>query len=128
MILLFTSVLVLWLQAQPSTHLADVMSKTITTAFPEQALEEVDHHFAVISGLPVIDSDHKCIGVISKKDRTKASDVSIFVLSLSVSPDQSLLMPCCTFLLGMRRSINGVYYRYISDLILFGCVWATAES
>lgn len=73
--------LVLWPQAQPSTHLADVMSKTITTAFPEQALEEVDHHFANLSGLPVIDSEHKCIGVLSKKDRAKAADVSIPSLS-----------------------------------------------
>jgi len=69
--------LILLLQAQPDTHLADVMSKTITTAFPEQALEEIDHHFSVISGLPVIDSDHKCIGVLSKKDRAKVPDVSI---------------------------------------------------
>lgn len=84
--------LVLSLQAQPSTHLADVMSKTITTAFPEQTLEEIDHHFSVISGVPVIDSDHKCIGVLSKKDRGKAPDVSIsfVILVLSVFPVISL--------------------------------------
>jgi len=73
-------------EAQPDTHLADVMSRTITTAFPEQFLEEVDHHFAVISGLPVIDSDHKCIGVLSKKDRGKVSDLKAKVKDVMTSP------------------------------------------
>lgn len=68
-------------QAQPSTHLADVMSKTIYTARPEQSLEEVDHFFADISGLPVVDNEHKCIGVLSKKDRTKVSDVSVVCMA-----------------------------------------------
>jgi len=65
------------------------MSKTIVTASPEQALEEIDHHFADISGLPVVDSEHRCVGVLSKKDRKKASDVSIslVILVLAVSPD-----------------------------------------
>jgi CBS domain-containing protein len=72
--------------AQPDTHLADVMSKTITTALPEQLLEEIDHHFAVISGLPVIDSDHKCIGVLSKKDRVKVPDLKAKVKDVMTSP------------------------------------------
>jgi CBS domain-containing protein len=62
-------------EAQPNTHLADVMSKTIATAFPQQLLHEVEHHFKNISGLPVIDKELKCIGVLSKKDFEKASDV-----------------------------------------------------
>lgn len=53
------------------------MSKTIFTASPEQALEEIDHYFADITGVPVVDSDHRCVGVLSKKDRTKASSVSV---------------------------------------------------
>ncbi|KAJ7544722.1 hypothetical protein O6H91_09G090700 [Diphasiastrum complanatum] len=60
-------------EAQPSTFLADVMSRTIYTASPKELLEEVDHHFAQISGLPVVDETLKCIGVLSKKDRSKAS-------------------------------------------------------
>lgn len=52
------------------------MSKVLYIAFPDQALEEVDRHFAEISGLPVVDDDYKCIGVLSKKDRSKASNVS----------------------------------------------------
>ena len=58
------------------------MSKTIATAFPDQSLQEVDHHFANISGLPVVDKeDYKCIGVYSKKDRSKVRDVSIVCMA-----------------------------------------------
>jgi CBS domain-containing protein len=67
--------MVLSQQAQPSTHLADIMSKTIITASPEQSLEEVDRYFADISGLPVVDHEHKCVGVLSKKDLSKTSNV-----------------------------------------------------
>lgn len=63
-------------EAQPSTHLADIMSRTIITASPEQSLEEVDRYFYDISGLPVVDHEHKCVGVLSKKDRSKTSNVS----------------------------------------------------
>ena len=60
-------------EAQPSTFLADVMSKIIYTASPEQLLEDIDHHFENVSGFPVINEELKCIGVMSKKDRAKAS-------------------------------------------------------
>uniref|UniRef100_A0A0C9RWN2 TSA: Wollemia nobilis Ref_Wollemi_Transcript_8250_1211 transcribed RNA sequence n=1 Tax=Wollemia nobilis TaxID=56998 RepID=A0A0C9RWN2_9CONI len=60
-------------EAQPSAFLGDVMSTTIYAARADQLLEEVDHHFEHVSGLPVIDDDLKCIGVISKKDKAKAS-------------------------------------------------------
>eukprot|EP01018_Ginkgo_biloba_P020540 Gb_40678 [translate_table: standard] len=61
-------------EAQPSAFLADVMSKTIYTVTADQLLEDIDHHFANISGLPVINKDLLCIGVISKKDKSKASN------------------------------------------------------
>lgn len=73
-------------EAQPSTHLADVMSKTIITASPEQALEEIDHHFANISGVPVVDVEHRCVGVLSKKDRAKSSDLKAKVKDVMSSP------------------------------------------
>jgi CBS domain-containing protein len=73
-------------EAQPSTHLADVMSKTIVTASPDQALEEIDHHFANISGVPVVDSEHRCVGVLSKKDRAKASDLKAKVKDVMSAP------------------------------------------
>lgn len=61
-------------QAQPSTFLADVMSKTIYTARAEQRLEEIDHYFIQFSGLPIINDKLECIGVLSKKDKVKASN------------------------------------------------------
>ncbi|CAD6261391.1 unnamed protein product [Miscanthus lutarioriparius] len=41
---------------------------------PEQRLAEVDAFFAAqqYSGLPVVDEDGRCIGVISRKDKAKA--------------------------------------------------------
>ncbi|XP_024384926.1 ornithine transcarbamylase, chloroplastic [Physcomitrium patens] len=73
-------------EAQPSTHLADVMSRTIITASPGQSLEEVDRYFSDISGLPVVDNEHKCVGVLSKKDRSKASDLKNKVKDVMTKP------------------------------------------
>ncbi|KAJ7540869.1 hypothetical protein O6H91_10G034600 [Diphasiastrum complanatum] len=60
-------------ELQPSTYLADVMSKRIYTCSPCDLLESVDHYFIDISGLPVVDENLKCVGVLSKKDKIKAS-------------------------------------------------------
>ncbi|KAK8967168.1 hypothetical protein KSP40_PGU001219 [Platanthera guangdongensis] len=58
---------------KPSALLGDVMSTAIRTATADQTLEEIDHHFMAVSGLPVIDENLRCIGVISKTDKAKAS-------------------------------------------------------
>lgn len=50
------------------------MSKIIYTARPDQLLEEVDHFFIEISGIPVVDNDLKCIGIFSKKDKARAEN------------------------------------------------------
>lgn len=60
-------------EAQPGSFLCDVMSKKIYTATPEQKLLEVNHFFDEISGLPVVNQDLQCVGVLSKKDRNKAT-------------------------------------------------------
>eukprot|EP00252_Welwitschia_mirabilis_P027854 TRINITY_DN972_c0_g1_i1.p1 TRINITY_DN972_c0_g1~~TRINITY_DN972_c0_g1_i1.p1 ORF type:complete len:224 (+),score=27.65 TRINITY_DN972_c0_g1_i1:94-765(+) len=59
--------------AHPSAFLGDVMSKKVYTARVDQLLEEIEHYFQDFTGLPVIDNNIKCIGVISKKDKQKAS-------------------------------------------------------
>ncbi|CAA6662581.1 unnamed protein product [Spirodela intermedia] len=58
---------------RPSVLLGDVMSTTIRAAIVDQTLEEIDHHFEFVSGLPVIDHELRCIGVISKSDKTEPS-------------------------------------------------------
>eukprot|EP00250_Pteridium_aquilinum_P011587 c20174_g1_i1 orf=221-895(+) len=60
-------------EAQPHSFLADVMSKIRFTAMADQALEEVNDCFLSVSGLPVVNKDYKCIGVLSKKDKAKAT-------------------------------------------------------
>ncbi|KAF3322179.1 CBS domain-containing protein [Carex littledalei] len=59
-------------KTSPTSKLGDVMSRPVQVARVDQRLEEIDRHFKVISGLPVVDADGKCIGVISKKDKAKA--------------------------------------------------------
>ncbi|KAG0585168.1 hypothetical protein M758_3G264400 [Ceratodon purpureus] len=73
-------------EAQPNKILAEVMSKIMLIAFPDQALEEVDRHFSEISGLPVVDGDNRCVGVLSRKDRSKASDLKAKVKDVMSSP------------------------------------------
>ncbi|XP_042454217.1 uncharacterized protein LOC122038505 [Zingiber officinale] len=59
---------------KPTATLATVMSTPVRMARPEQTLEEIDHNFEFVSGLPVIDEQLRCIGVISKKDKSRASN------------------------------------------------------
>ncbi|XP_043718691.1 uncharacterized protein YtoI-like [Telopea speciosissima] len=57
----------------PATLLGEVMSTVVRIATVDQKLEEIDHHFEFVSGLPVMDDQFRCIGVISKKDKPRAS-------------------------------------------------------
>lgn len=52
--------------------LGEVMSTTIRSATVDQTLEEIDHHFGFVSGLPVLDGELRCIGVISRTDKARA--------------------------------------------------------
>ncbi|XP_010933173.1 uncharacterized protein [Elaeis guineensis] len=83
---------------KPMALLGEVMSTQIRTATADQTLEEIDHHFEVVSGLPVIDAELKCIGVVSKQDRAKAFDglkskVGEVMSSpaITLSPDKTVL-------------------------------------
>ena len=57
----------------PTAKLWDVMSRPVQVARPGQRLAEVDAFFAAqqYSGLPVVDEDGRCVGVVSK-DMAKA--------------------------------------------------------
>ncbi|VAI63102.1 unnamed protein product [Triticum turgidum subsp. durum] len=73
-------------QQQPPSHAADqqrgpllreAMSTPVLMVTAEQALVEVEGHFQLVSGLPVVDSARRCVGVVVKSDRpkTKIADV-----------------------------------------------------
>lgn len=53
--------------------LSETMSTPVLVATAEQTLEEVECHFEAVSGLPVVDSSLRCVGVVVKNDRAKAS-------------------------------------------------------
>ncbi|XP_020517921.1 uncharacterized protein LOC18426033 [Amborella trichopoda] len=59
---------------KPSALLGDVMSTAIHSATVDQTLEEIEHHFEYVSGLPVVDGDFKCIGILSKRDKARATN------------------------------------------------------
>ncbi|MQL73099.1 hypothetical protein Taro_005437 [Colocasia esculenta] len=78
--------------------LGEVMSTTIRAATPDQTLEEIDHHFEFVSGMPVVDHELRCIGVISKKDQNKAiaglkSKVGEVMSSpaVTISPEKTIM-------------------------------------
>ncbi|KAL6911250.1 hypothetical protein ACP4OV_000055 [Aristida adscensionis] len=53
--------------------LCEAMSAPVLVATAEQTLEEVECHFETVSGLPVVDSSLRCVGVVVKSDQAKAS-------------------------------------------------------
>ncbi|CAM0943069.1 unnamed protein product [Alopecurus aequalis] len=53
--------------------LREVMSMPVLMATTEQTLEEVEGHFEIVSGLPVVDSARRCVGVVVKSDLIRAS-------------------------------------------------------
>ncbi|EMS61297.1 hypothetical protein TRIUR3_30301 [Triticum urartu] len=54
--------------------LGEVMSCPVEVGTPDQKLAEIDALFATQSGLPVVDGEGRCIGVVSKKDKARASN------------------------------------------------------
>uniref|UniRef100_A0A0A9DMK9 CBS domain-containing protein n=1 Tax=Arundo donax TaxID=35708 RepID=A0A0A9DMK9_ARUDO len=58
----------------PTAKLGDVMSRPVQVATPGQRLAEIDGFFVAQSGLPVVDDEGRCIGVVSKKDKAKATN------------------------------------------------------
>ncbi|CAL9772637.1 unnamed protein product [Musa acuminata subsp. burmannicoides] len=59
----------------PCSPLREVMSTAIVTATASQMLEEIDHHFEAVSGLPVVDGERRCIGVVCRSDGSRASSL-----------------------------------------------------
>ncbi|KAH7691979.1 IMP dehydrogenase protein [Dioscorea alata] len=82
----------------PTAVLGEVMSSPIRTATVDQSLEEIEHHFEFVSGLPVVDGDVRCVGVVSRKDFSRASHglkskVGEVMSSpaITLSPDKTVL-------------------------------------
>ncbi|CAM0908341.1 unnamed protein product [Alopecurus aequalis] len=58
----------------PTAKLGEVMSRPVEVAMADQRLAEIDALFATQSGLPVLDDEGRCIGVVSKKDKARAAN------------------------------------------------------
>ncbi|CAN6270911.1 unnamed protein product, partial [Urochloa humidicola] len=61
-------------EMSPAAKLGDLMSRPVQVAVPGQRLADVESFFATqkFSGLPVVDEEGRCVGVVSKKDKAKA--------------------------------------------------------
>ncbi|CAN6275145.1 unnamed protein product [Urochloa humidicola] len=61
-------------EMSPEARLVDVMSRPVQVATPGQRLAEVEAFFAArqFSGLPVVDDESRCVGVVSNKDKATA--------------------------------------------------------
>ncbi|KAH0461036.1 hypothetical protein IEQ34_008611 [Dendrobium chrysotoxum] len=55
------------------TLLREVMSKAVRAARAEQSVGEIADHFEFVSGLPVVDDERRCLGVVCKTDLAKAN-------------------------------------------------------
>lgn len=66
----------------------EVMSTSVRTATIDQTVGEIEHHFQVTSGLPVMDDELRCIGIITKKDL--GSRASAKVSEVMTSPPPTL--------------------------------------
>ncbi|CAL5018431.1 unnamed protein product [Urochloa decumbens] len=87
-------------EMSPAAKLGDVMSRPVQVAAPGQRLAEVDAFFAArqFSGLPVVDEEGRCVGVVSNKDKAKApngmdSTVSEVMSSpaITLTPEKTVL-------------------------------------
>lgn len=58
---------------QHVTLLGEAMSAPVLVATADQTLEEVECHFQAVAGLPVVNSSLRCVGVVVKNDRARAS-------------------------------------------------------
>lgn len=53
-----------------------VMSTGLRTATVAQSLEEMNHHFEVVFGLPIVDVQFKCIGVLFQERHMQSITLS----------------------------------------------------
>ncbi|XP_078440126.1 uncharacterized protein LOC144710274 [Wolffia australiana] len=118
---------------RPSVHLSDVIATKFKSATVDQTLEEIDHLFEVVPGLPVLDHELRCVGVIANSDRSKAakglkSKVTEIMSSpaVTLTPDRTVMEAAALMLkknihlipiLNNEEKIVGEYPENITDRI-----------
>lgn len=78
--------------ASPTTLVGDVMKREVRTAFADQTLGEIAHHFEAVSGMPVVNEKLECVGVVSRDDRAKAGSDDVKVKDV-MSPPLAVIRP-----------------------------------
>uniref|UniRef100_A0ACD5ZEW1 Uncharacterized protein n=1 Tax=Avena sativa TaxID=4498 RepID=A0ACD5ZEW1_AVESA len=71
--------------------LREAMSTPVLMVTAEQTLEEVQGHFQVVSGLPVVDSARRCVGVVVKSDQPKTKIAQVMTSpAITLSCDKTV--------------------------------------
>jgi len=79
-------------EASPTLCVSDVMKREVRTAFADQTLGEIAHHFEAVSGMPVVNEKLECVGVVTKEDRAKAGSDDVKVGDI-MSPALAVVRP-----------------------------------
>ncbi|QDZ19329.1 CBS domain-containing protein [Chloropicon primus] len=69
------------LKEQEQNNVSGVMTTNILTAEPTSSVESVRKLFDHVSGVPVVDSEGTCVGIISKKDLDKKGSTVSQIMS-----------------------------------------------
>merc|ERR1711977_45205 len=69
------------LKEQEGNTVSGVMTTNILTADPTSSVESVKKLFDHVSGVPVVDSEGVCVGIVSKKDLNKKGSTVAQIMS-----------------------------------------------
>ena len=73
--------------AEPDTIIADIMVRQVRAVAPSDPVASVLHHLESVTGVPVVDAELKCVGLLSKRDIDKGKDLSgVLVRDVMSSP------------------------------------------
>lgn len=79
--------------ARPQSMVATVMTRDVRTASPDDRLADILHHFEHVSGLPVVDAERRCVGIIVRGDVEGATSADVRVRDLMTSPAPVVMRP-----------------------------------
>ena len=69
------------LKEQDANSVSGVMTTNILSADPTASVEDVRKLFDHVSGVPVVDSEGVCVGIVSKKDLNKKGSTVAQIMS-----------------------------------------------
>jgi len=69
------------LKEEQSNNVSGIMTTNIVTAGPTDTIKSVEKLFDHVTGVPVVDSEGVCVGIVSKKDLAKGGSTVSQIMS-----------------------------------------------